>query len=228
MGSEGIARQKDQKMGVLIVGVAFAAGLSISWWARTKSSPAGVAERSPPVTEGIAGFPKKTDPVAALEKARTVSRRNQLRGIALWGVASDGTVDVGEAGHRVRYVFGSARGEGPQPPRPPGTLPRRDFCGKQNVHITADGMSADPDQPSYPCASQRAEPLPDPRCSTKDLWQQAIKRGAPADRRASIEYYRAAAGPAWRFDIPGSWHPLVLYGDCERELTGADTFGSVP
>lgn len=221
-------RQKDQRMGLLIVGVAFAAGLSISWWARTKSNPAGVAERSPPVTDGIAGFPHRVEAVAALDRARSVSRRNQLRGIAMWGVASDGTVDVSEAGHRIRYVFSSNRGEGPQPPRPPGTLPRRDTCGKQNVHVTADGMSADPDQPAYPCSSIRADPLPDPRCTVKDLWAEAIKRGAPAERRASIEYYRAAAGPAWRFDIPGSWHTMVLYGDCERELTGADTYGSVP
>src|ERR1041385_1903933 len=194
MGSEG-DRKKDQRMGVLIVGVAFAAGLSISWWARTKSSPAGIAERSPPITDGVSGFPHKTDPVAALDRARSPSPRTQPRGRAMWGVSSDGTVDVSEAGHRIRYVFGSARGEGPQPPRPPGTLPRRDFCGKQNVHITADGMSADPDQPSYPCNAQRAEPLPDPRCSTKALWQEAIRPGAPADRKASIEDYSSQAAP---------------------------------
>jgi len=171
MGPDDDPHKKDQRMGMLIVGVAFAAGLSISWWARGKSNPAGVAERSPPVTDGVAGFPKKTDPVAALEKARTLSRRDQLRGIAMWGVSSDGTVNVSEAGHRIRYVFGSARGEGPQPPRPPGTLPRRDFCGKQSIHITADGMSSDPDQPSYPCSSLRAEPLPEPHCTTKKLWE---------------------------------------------------------
>jgi hypothetical protein len=141
-------------------------------------------------------------------------------------VKSDGTVDVSAPGHRVRFVFTSARGEGPQPPRPPGTLPNRGYCGKQTVQLRSDGLSADPDLPTTQCSTERADPLPVPRCSMKEVWQVAIHRGAAADRLATIDYFRANAGPAWRFQIPGGVS-FVLYGDCERELLGTEAIGTV-
>jgi hypothetical protein len=85
---------------------------------------------------------------------------------------------------------------------------------------------ADPDQPGAPCNVQH-DPLPTPRCGPKEVWQAAIHRGVPADRLANIEYYRASAGPAWRFDVPGGAH-FALYGDCDRELAGTEAVGSIP
>jgi hypothetical protein len=215
-------------MGLLIVGTAFLAGLCISWWARSVSAPEESLPPAAPTTVGLVGFPHRVDPLASLDGARALTRRADLHGIAAWGVQSDGTVDTAVGGHRVRYAFASARGEGPQPPRPPGTLPKRAFCGRQNVHVKTEGMVADPDQVTAVCLPQNSEPLPTPRCGPKQLWQVALRRGAPPDRQANIEYFRAGAGPAWRFSIPGTPQTFVLYGDCVRELTGADAFGSAP
>jgi hypothetical protein len=227
MESESPARRRDRMMGLLIVGVAFLAALCVSWWARGVASP-GDAPPGPPTADGVVGFPHRVEAVATLEAARSLTKRTDLRGIAVLGVHSDGTIDLSSPGSRIRYVFSSGRGEGPQPPRPPGTLPKRAYCGRQNIHIHGLGMVADPDQASAPCAAERGDALPFPRCGPREVWKVAVQRGAPADHLASIEYFRAAGGPAWRFEIPGTPHKFVLYGDCVRELSGAEAVGSVP
>jgi hypothetical protein len=228
MESENPARRRDRMMGLLIVGVAFLAALCVSWWARGIASPESAHPPGPPTADGVAGFPHKVDAVGTLEAARSLTKRLELRGIAATGVRSDGTVDVSRPGSRIRYVFSSGRGEGPQPVRPPGTLPKRASCGRQNIHVKTEGMVADPDQASAPCPVERGDPLPSPRCGPKEVWQVALRRGAPASHLASVDYFRAAGGPAWRFEIPGTPHTLVLYGDCERELSGSEASGSVP
>jgi hypothetical protein len=126
---------------------------------------------------------------------------------------------------RVRYTFQSPPGHGPQPPREPGTLPRQLYCGKQTVQIKKTGLAADADKAGTPCSSNQGEPLPDPQCQVRDLWQFAIKQGAPSDRLAEIEYYRSKAGPAWRFAVPGTKHRFAIYGDCQRLLVGAEAQG---
>jgi hypothetical protein len=88
-------------------------------------------------------------------------------------------------------------------------------------------MYADVDQPTTLC-SARNQPLPDPRCGPKEVWNAARERQIPMDGRAHIDYFRAQAGPAWRFEIPGTTHRFTLYGDCGRELTGADAMGAMP
>lgn len=219
--------RRDKKMGLSIVGVAFIAGLCVSWWARTTSAPPAGAP-APPTTEGVAGFPKAVDVLKTLDAAHAATVRSDLRGVAAWGVKSDGTVDVSAPGNRIRYVFGSQRGLGPQPPRPPGTLARRDTCGRQNVHVKEQGLVADPDQAGLPCPAERGEALPDPRCGPKEVWQAALKHGYRAEQPAHVEYFRANGGPAWRFEQPGTPRSLILYGDCEKELTGHDAIGMVP
>ncbi len=220
------ARRRDRWMGLLIVGTAFVAALSVSWWARGKAAPEEEGPPAPPTTEGVVGYPHAVDAIATLETARGMTKRADLRGIALYGVASNGMVDVSVPGHRIRFAFSSARGEGPQPPHPPGTLARHAFCGRQNIHVRPDGIVADPDQATAPC-SPLGEPLPEPRCGPKEVWQVAVRHGVPTNRPANIDYFRSVAGPAWRFNQIGS-APFVLYGDCVRELTGRDVFGSVP
>jgi len=224
---EGDTSHRDRRTGLLIVAVAFVASLSLSWWARNVASPES-PDPLPPTTDGLVGFPGKVDVVASLDGASEVSVRTDLRGIAAWGVASDGTVDTKLPGARIRYAFTSPRGEGPQPERPPGTLPRRTFCGKQTVQVKELGLVADPDVASYPCSGLRGDKLPAPRCGPKEVWEYAIRHGAPADHRANIEYYRASAGPAWRFEIPGTKHSFSLYGDCMRELTSSEASGAIP
>jgi hypothetical protein len=161
------------------------------------------------------------DAVAVLEAAHGLTKRVDLRGFSASGVRSDGTIDVSAKGSSVRYTFTSTRGEGPQPLHPPGTLPKRAFCGKQSVRLNSYGLGAEPDMSGLPCP-QSAEPLPAPRCGPKQVWQSAIRHGIPPDQAANVEYFRAIGGPAWRFEQPGSHRVLVLYGDCERELAGTE------
>jgi hypothetical protein len=172
-------------------------------------------------------FPDAFDPMSALERARSLSVRNRLQGISLEGVKSDGTMDLRLPSKQVRFVFNSERGEGPQPPRPPGSRLRKTYCGRQDVTIDGNGIYALPDQPMTSC-SKAHDALPEPRCGLEAIWDHALAKGVPADASAHIEYYNAVAGPAWRFDVIGTKHSFVLYGDCERELTSSEAIGSVP
>ncbi len=221
-------RKRDRWVGLGVIAIAFAIGIALSYWARVKSQPEVAVPPAPPSAEGIAGFPAKIDPLAVLVKARTLTQRNLFRGMVLEGVTLDGTLDVSQPSGRARFSFQSAQGEGPQPARPAGTLPRRHYCGKQNVHLKSEGLVADPDVTDFPCPGAAQDPLPEPRCGPKEVWMHAIKLGAPRERRARIEYYRSRSGPAWRFELPGTTHRFSLYGDCERELEGKDAVGSVP
>jgi hypothetical protein len=223
-----VARRRDRTIGLLIVAVAFAGALCISWWAKVQSRPETSDPPGPPTTEGIVGFPERVDAVKTLPAARKLTKRDLLRGFVLEGVKSDGSVDLSEGPGRVRYSFQSSPGKGPQPAREPGTLPRKHYCGKQNVNLRREGMVADPDVAEYPCSPVHTEHLQDPRCGAREVWQKAIEKGAPRDRMARIEYYRARGGPAWRFELPGTEHRFSLYGDCSQELDPNDAFGSVP
>jgi hypothetical protein len=200
--------------------------LALSLWAKEKSRPEISEPPGPPTVDGIVGYPTAVEAVTTLASARKLTRRPALRGIVLDGVQADGTIDVNEAAARVRYTFQSSAGQGAQPPREPGTLPKRITCGKQSVVLTKQGLVAEPDQADYPCPPGGIEPLPEPQCSAKELWKLARKRKVPRDHPAHIEYFRAKAGPAWRFEVNGT--RFTLYGDCKRELTGAEAHGSVP
>jgi len=202
--------------------------LALSLWAKEKSRPETSEPPGPPTTQGIAGYPSAVDAVAALSAARKLTKRPVLRGIVFDGVQGDGSIDVSEGPGRVRYTFQSEAGQGAQPAREPGTLPKRITCGKQNVVLRKEGLVAEADQADYPCAAAAIEPLPEPQCTLHEIWKQARKRRVPRDRVAHIEYYRAKVGPAWRFEISGTSHHFTLYGDCKRELTGSETHGTVP
>jgi hypothetical protein len=213
---------------LIIVAVAFMACLALSLWAKEKSRPETSEPPGPPTVEGISGYPKAVDAVATLAAARKLTRRPALRGIVIDGVAGDGTIDVNDVGARIRYTFQSPPGQGAQPPREPGTLPKRITCGKQNVLLTKQGLVAEPDQADYPCPPGGVEPLPEPQCSARQLWKLARKRKLPRDLPAHIEYFRSKAGPAWRFEITGTPHHFSVYGDCKRELTTSEAHGTVP
>lgn len=215
-------------LGLILVAASFAVCLGLSLWAKEKSRPETSLPPGPPTVAGIVGYPNAVDALATLGPARKLTPRPLLRGIVFDGVQSDGDIDVSEGPGRVRYTFQSEAGQGPQPPREPGTLPKRITCGKQNVVLRKEGLVAEPDQADYPCPPGGVEPLPEPQCSLRELWKLAKRRRVPRDRGAHIEYYRAKAGPAWRFEISGTAHRFTMYGDCKRELTGAEAHGSVP
>jgi hypothetical protein len=210
-------RRADRLRGLLIVGLAFVLCLLISVWAKRRARPQVSVPPGPPTTVGIAGFPKQVDVVKTLSRARELTPRNLLRGITADVVASDGSVDATKGGH-VRYSFQSSAGEGPQPTREPGTLARRPYCGRQNVDIDKAGLAVELDNADASCAPRPSDPLPEPHCTPADLWAYAAKRGVEKTRVAHIEYYRATAGPAWRFEAGGGHNRFTLYGDCKREL----------
>jgi hypothetical protein len=221
-------RSRDRLIGLVVVAATFLLCLGLSVWAKERSRPETSQPPGPPIAAGIVGYPTGVDAVASLAAARKLTRRTVLRGIVLDGVQSDGTIDVSEGPGRVRYAFQSEAGQGPQPPREPGTLPKRITCGKQNVVLRKEGLAAEPDQADYPCPPGGLEPLPEPQCSVREIWKLARRRKVPRDRAAHIEYFRAKAGPAWRFEISGTPHRFTMYGDCKRELTGVEAHGSVP
>jgi hypothetical protein len=219
---------RDRKVGFSILFIAFCAALIVSWKAGEAVRPKVADSPAPPTAEGLAGFPERVDPMAALTLAHSLTEREQLRRILLQGVAMDGTVDVRDPQAIIRYEFDSAAGEGPEPPRPIGTVRQAHYCGRQSVLIRTHGIAAEPDQPRAMCRPSWGEPLPDPRCGPRELWQLALRRGARPDARANIDYYRAQEGPAWRFTLPGAQLHFTMYGDCEHELQGAGARPLVP
>ncbi len=216
---DDLARHRDKVTGTIIVVGAFVISLAISLWAKQASRPEVSEPPGPPTREGVIGYPSKVDAVSTLVGARALTKRPMLRGFVAEGVRSDGTIDLGEGPGRVKYTFQSPPGHGAQPPREPGTLPRQHYCGKQHVMLRKEGLVADADRPEAACPLKPSDPLPDPQCSLKDVWARALAHGAPASRLARIEYYRAQAGPAWRFEA-GNKNKVMLYGDCQRELVG--------
>jgi hypothetical protein len=222
-------RRRDRIQGLLIVAVAFFISLLISVWAKRRSEPEPSVPPAPATTERIQGWPSAVDPVENLARARELTRRLLFRGFVAEGVKSDGTVDLSQpTGSNVRYSFQSPQGHGPQPPRETGIVPRRDLCGRQSVRIREVGIYAEPDQSEVVCSSAHGEPLPDPGCSLSEIWKEAIARGVSREGLARIQFYRASAGPAFRFQLMDGTSTFTLYGDCERELDHAEAGGHVP
>jgi hypothetical protein len=220
-------RRADRLRGLVIVGLTFVLCLLISVWAKRRARPEPSVPPGPPTTAGIVGFPKQVDVVKTLAAARSLTPRNLLRSIAADAVSSDGNVDV-TGGGRVRYSFQSAAGQGPQPAREPGTLARRPYCGKQTVELGKAGLAVELDSADASCSPHPNDPLPEPHCSLSDIWAFALARGVAKDRLAHIEYYRASAGPAWRFEAGGGRNRFSLYGDCKRELDGREAANIAP
>ena len=217
---KGALGQRDRVAGFSIIFIAFSASLIISWKASEAVKPNIAKPPAAPTSEGLAGYPGRVDPMLALGVARGLSERAQLRRLLAAGVASDGTIDLAHPRGNIRYEFDSAPGEGPEPPRPAGTVRHARYCGRQTVLVTREGIYATPDEPRAQCRPNTGEPLPEPRCSPVQLWSIARERGAPPDGRAVIEYFRAHDGPAWRFSLPEAQVHFTMFGDCKRELTG--------
>ncbi|HEY3253223.1 MAG TPA: hypothetical protein VGJ91_04715 [Polyangiaceae bacterium] len=221
-------RRMDRLRGLVIVGLTFLLCLLISLWAKRRSLPVLSVPPGPPSPVGVIGFPNAVDAVKTLARARQISQRNLLRSVSADGVKSDGTVDVSAGSGRIRYGFQSNVGEGPEPPRQPDTLARHPYCGRQIINVQKEGIVAEPDAADAICAPHPTDPLPEPHCSLADVWAHALTRGVPKERIAHIEYYRASAGPAWRFEAPHGRGHFTLYGDCQRELDAKEAVNIAP
>jgi hypothetical protein len=212
--------ERERIAGFSIIFLAFCAALVVSWKASEAVRPNLAEVPAAPTSEGLRGFPERVDPLPALQRARALTEREQLRRITINQVGSDGTVDLRLPRASIRYEFDSAAGEGPEAPRPAGTVRPVHYCGRQSVQVRSDGIAAEPDQPKSICRPSAGESLPDPRCGPRELWSLALQRGAAADGRATIEYYRSHEGPAWRFSLANPHVSFTMYGDCEHELVG--------
>lgn len=223
------ARRKDKTIGLVIVGVTFVLCILGSLWGKELAEPELSEPPGPPTFEGLVGWPDKVDPVANLKAARAITKRTLLRGFVADHVSRDGTIDFEKTGTLVRYSFQSNPGEGPQPPRPPGTVPRRSYCGKQNVYIRRHGLVAEHDVAAFPCSAAMKEPLPPPGCDLEQVWDWMVEnKSVPTKRPARIEYFRTKAGPAYRFTLPGTSHRVTISGDCSKELKASEAMGTVP
>jgi len=108
-------------------------------------------------------------------------------------------------------------------------VPPRSYCGKQNVFIRRHGLVADPDVPAFPCAATPREELPEPKCTTQQIWDYMVSVNKVSKHKpARIEYFQARSGPAYRFTIPSTRHRVVLAEDCKTELKSPDSLGGVP
>lgn len=221
-------RRRDKLHGLLVVAVAFLVSLGISLWAKRVSEPEQGSPPAPPTPVGVIGYPAAVDAAATLVAARKLTRRSLLRGFVVEGVKPDGSVDVRADRSSIRYAFQSPPGHGPQPKRVPGVVPRRNTCGRQNVWVKANGIAVEADQLGLPCPADPIDPLPEPRCTLKQIYEHAIAKGASPDSRARIEYYRSGAGPSWRFHLADGSLRFSLYGDCVRELNHRDAIGVIP
>src|SRR5262245_16486777 len=174
--AQQIARERDKRHGLVIVLSAFVIGIGISAWAKHASRPETSEPPGPPVTDGVVGYPDRVDVVKTFAAARAMTKRTLLRGFSAEGVRSDGTIDVSEGPGRARYAFQSPPGLGPQPPLEPGTLPRRQYCGRQDVRLRHEGLVLEEDRADASCSGRHTESLPDPQCSLADVWRHALSK----------------------------------------------------
>ncbi len=227
-GAERPWRTPDFLRGAWLLGVVFVLSLGLSRFSRHLTEPEYSGPPPPPTTAGLQGWPSQVDPVRSIAAVRRLSRRPELRGLVLDAVGRDGLFAPGQANAGARYVFQSMSGMGPQPRLDGDQLRRSSFCGLQVVRLRYEGLVAEPDRPYTHCAKAMVEPLPDPVCGPRELWNEALLRAAPTDRALRFEYYRSRVGPAWRVSVPSTRFQFEVYGDCHTELSQTDGYGRVP
>ncbi len=208
-------RSADRRNSLLLLAVGFAASVGISWHSGSQVEPVFSQPPAPPTTENIVGFPASVDVLANLERAAELTPRDQLVGIEAVGVSANGLVDVDSPNSRVTYHFQSAEGEGPEPPRAPGTLARKRYCGRQAVEITRRGIGAKGDQAALGCDSPLVV-LPPPTCGPSELWLLAKSKGATDDQRATLTYDERDGSPTWHFQSAST--QFTVGSDCKTEL----------
>jgi hypothetical protein len=144
-------------------------------------------------------------------------------------VGPDGTIDFRRPGAKVRFSFQDHKGLGIQPVRPGGTLPDRTYCGRQSVDLKEVGLRPARDNPRVACPPREMEEVrPAPTCTTREVWQLAVKRRIPASGVARLELFDSRKGPAWRFVRDGQARFVVSAENCHTLYSGKDARGEVP
>ena len=73
--AQQLARERDKRLGLVIVLTAFVVGIGISAWAKHASRPETSEPPGPPVTAGVVGFPDRVDVVKTFSAARAMKKR---------------------------------------------------------------------------------------------------------------------------------------------------------
>lgn len=213
---------KDRFAGlvVLLGSMVFCIGLSL--WAKGVVRPEAQVAATPNTTRGIVGWPHSVDPIATLEAARRSSRPRDLRRITLDGVKSDGSIDLVTGPGSVSYLFHSALRK-PKPKTPSEASSKNNYCPRQEIRISRDGLDPQAQLKEYHCPDLVSEPLPVPACGPRDVWVRALAKGASLRNMAHMEYYRSKSGPVWKMEIPSGRFKMFLTGDCQHELTARES-----
>lgn len=215
---------KDRFAGLIVLlgSMVFCIGLSL--WAKGVARPVEQLVANPDLTRGVVGWPHSVDAMATLDAAKRSSRARELRRITLEGVKSDGTLDVATGPASATYLFHNGV---KKPKSSPGLstdlpAPKNSHCPRQVVRVARDGLDPQAELKEYRCPEVVSEPLHAPKCSPREVWALALKKGASVRSLAHMEYYRAKDGPAWKMEIPAHRFRMVLSDDCQRELTPAE------
>ena len=178
---------------------------------------------------GLAGAPHHVVPEEVLPRAKELALPgSRLSSIHASYVASDGTLDLdAPAGHgrsrlEVTYVIEpppvvvdpSAPLGAPRPPSEPyrGSKVDLDLTGFRVENAGAGG---------FVIFQYRQTPLPDPHCTTREVWAAAKLAGAPSNAVAQLTYPSSFGHrqPAWEFKIDDTSYAYTI-GDPEcRVLT---------
>lgn len=227
--AESVSRRQDRLVGIGLLCLTFVASLGFSLWAMYKAVTFPSEPPAPPSKEGIAGFPKTVRPFEVLARARSLTQRHNFVGMVAEGVRPNGTIDMSEKGSKLRFAFQSLPGQGPQPARDPGTIPKRHFCGLQSIYVVKKGLYAADDKTQEKCPARDPKDLEIPKaCSLEQVWRIAIEKSLPTAELARIEYYQSHKGPAFRFLQSGHERFSVLAKDCKKLIYGRDQRGTVP
>ncbi|MCH2109896.1 MAG: hypothetical protein MK135_11230 [Polyangiaceae bacterium] len=225
----GPGHRKDTFSGLTVLLLAIVGSLSLSLWAREQTIPRAARTPGPP-TKDVPGFPQAVDPFQALAQAAALSERELFVGVVVDGVLPDGRVDLSKPKTKVRYSFQSARGLGPQPSRPAGTLPKNTYCGKQNVILDKEGLVAQKDRTKQTCGRKPPLGLSVPEsCTLADVMSFAKSRkNLPKKGPVRIEFFQATGGPAYRFSKGGKKRFTLAARDCRSLLQNKAAMGRVP
>jgi hypothetical protein len=214
---------RDRAVGLGLIAVSFVVALAISARSKEASMPVLATEPLAPSVAGIAGFPSSIKPLSLIAAAAELTPREQLVGVAISGAKPDGTIDVQATAH-ARFVFRSPEGQGPEPAREYGELSLKKYCGFQLVHLNNAGLGAAADVSNADC-KRAIEVLPQPSCSVEQLWELGKQKGADPHVTATIEYYRAASGPAWWFESGAV--SFAVGADCTKVLSDEERAGII-
>jgi hypothetical protein len=189
-----------------------------------------VSLTSRPETKPIAGDPTHFDPLVGLDEARTFAGDGaQLVSIVASYVRSDGTMDLNATYSPAPSTEYKFLREVPRPENAPPVGAGGTKGGKwyepitievyepgQTRHVTSfggnisseytytnQGMEKNVDDPT---SNPSDDIVADPTCSFTDMWNEALKKDAPADAVAVIEYN----SDGYEFNIVGT---LVLRFD---------------